>query len=481
MNEWLLFSFIFFGILSILAVSELLRKRYNKPPESTRKFIHICVGLVVSICPFIFKVNYQLITLSIIFIAINTFLISKNKVLSMNSIERFSYGTIYFPLSVLLLAIFFWDKPISYFLSVAILTFSDPIASAIGSRSQYHFKPWIDEKSIDGSLAMFCSSFLIVLIGTDTMARYYDSSFYLPFYILIGLALFTSLCATLSEMISNEGSDNLSIPLISFFSYEIFLINYTHGDLIHLSIWTVLSVSIFTGAYKYQSLDFSGAIGGFLIGVLIFGSGGWKLILPLVFFFLSSSLLSSLKNKPPSNRDLMQILANGGMPALFALIYFFFPNDILLLGYIGSLSASTADTWATEIGFLSKKNPYLVFSFKQVSKGESGSISAIGTIGSIAGAFILGIMCSYLFNINYLIVIVAIAGCMGSFIDTLLGSYLQGKYICIKCGQKTENKLHCNTETKLKTGYRFIDNNFVNFIANLAGSLTIILISLMYG
>ena len=76
---------------------------------------------------------------------------------------------------------------------------------------------------------------------------------------------------------------------------------------------------------------------------------------------------------------------------------------------------------------------------------------------------------------------VAIAGCMGSFIDTLLGRYLQGKYTCIKCGQKTENKLHCNTETKLKTGYRFIDNNFVNFIANLAGSLTIILISLMYG
>ena len=298
MNEWLLFSFIFFGILSVLALAELLRKIYNIPPEFTRKFIHICVGLVVSICPFIFKVNYQLIGLSIFFIVINYYLILKNKVSSMNNIERFSYGAIYFPLSVLLLAIFFWDKPISYFISVTILTFADPIASMIGSRSQYHFKPWIDKKSIDGSLAMFCSTFLIVLVGTDTMARYYNSSFYIPIYILIGLAFFTSLCATLSEMISYRGSDNLSIPLISFFSYEIFLINYTHGDLIYLLIWSILSILIFIVAYKKQSLDFSGAIGGFLIGILIFGSGGWKLILPLVFFFLSSSLLSLLKTFP---------------------------------------------------------------------------------------------------------------------------------------------------------------------------------------
>ena len=399
----------------------------------------------------------------------------------MNRVERDTFGTIYFPISILILSSFFWDKPISFFLAVLTLTFADPIASIIGSRSKHHFIPWIDKKSINGSLAMFCTSFIIITIGTDAMARYYGSSFYLPLHILIGLAIFTSMCATLSEIISYKGSDNLTIPLISFFSYEIFLINYTHGNLFHLLIWTILSLLIFTCAYKYKSLDFSGAIGGFLIGAVIFGSGGWKLILPLVFFFLTSSLLSSLKNKPPSNRDVMQILANGFIPALFALCYFFFPNGILLLGYIGSLSASTADTWATEIGFLSKKNPYLVFSFKQVSKGESGSISAIGTIGSIAGALILGIICSYLFDFNYLIVMVTIAGCMGSFIDTLLGRYFQGKYICIKCGQKTENKLHCNTETKLKTGYRFIDNNFVNFIANLAGSLTIILISLMYG
>ena len=58
--------------------------------------------------------------------------------------------------------------------------------------------------------------------------------------------------------------------------------------------------------------------------------------------------------------------------------------------------------------------------------------------------------------------------------DGQLDSYYYKAYgECVNC--------RAATETKLKTGYRFIDNNFVNFIANLAGSLAIILISLTYG
>ena len=64
----IIFIYIFW-YFNILGISELIRIQLNKPPESTRKFIHICVGIVVSICPFIFKVNIQLITLSILFIA----------------------------------------------------------------------------------------------------------------------------------------------------------------------------------------------------------------------------------------------------------------------------------------------------------------------------------------------------------------------------------------------------------------------------
>ena len=125
-----------------------------------------------------------------------------------------------------------------------MLTFADPAAAAVGKRSNNSFYPWKDKKSINGSLAMFSITFIIILFGTDIMANFFEAAFYLSLPIIICLSLFTALCATLSELISYRGSDNLTVPLITFFSYEIFLINYTHGNLIHLFLWTVLSLSL---------------------------------------------------------------------------------------------------------------------------------------------------------------------------------------------------------------------------------------------
>ena len=171
---------------------------------------------------------------------------------------------------------------------------------------------------------MFSSTFIIVLFGTDFMVRFLMHRSIFLFIYTFRISVFTALCSSLSEMLSYRGSDNFSIPVITFFSYEIFLINYTHGSLIDLLLWTGLSILIFTLSYRLRSVSISGAIGGFLIGILIFGSGGWALISPLVFFFVSSSILSKTKDKKDSRRDLLQILANGGLPAFLALTYFFF-------------------------------------------------------------------------------------------------------------------------------------------------------------
>ena len=133
------------GFFTILGVAELIRVRLNKPANSTRNFIHISVGIVVSLCPFLFKVNIQLILLCVVFIAVNTFLYKIDAAKSMNAVERKSLGTIYFPVSVLILSLFFWDKPISFFIAVSVLTFADPIASIVGSKSRNHFYPWKDK------------------------------------------------------------------------------------------------------------------------------------------------------------------------------------------------------------------------------------------------------------------------------------------------------------------------------------------------
>ena len=217
------------------------------------------------------------------------------------------------------------------------------------------------------------------------------------------------------------------------------------------------------------------------MGILIFGSGGWVLISPLVFFFISSSLLSAIKNKPSSKRDALQILANGGIPTFFALSYFFFKDQIFLLGFLGSLSASTADTWATEIGFLSKKRPYLIFTSTKVDKGTSGSVSLLGTFGSIMGALFIGLISYYILEFDHSIALITFAGCIGSLTDSILGRFLQGKFYCTKSNVVVEERFQYDVENTLISGFKWIDNNLVNFTANLTGSVVIILINLLYG
>ena len=399
----------------------------------------------------------------------------------MHSIDRASYGTIIFPISVLILSVFFWEKPITFFISIVTLAIADPMAAIVGERSKEHFKPWKDRKSLEGSLAMFSSTFIIVLFGTDFMVRFFNASFYLPIHILLGLALFTSLCATLSEMLSYRGSDNFSIPVITFFSYEIFLINYTHGSLIDLLLWTGLSILIFTLSYRLRSVSLSGAVGGFLIGILIFGSGGWALISPLVFFFVSSSILSKTKDKKDSRRDLLQILANGAVPAFLALTYFFFSYELALFAYFGALAAATADTWATEIGYFSKKDPMLLIGFKRVKKGESGAISLIGTIGTIAGGLGIALISQTVHDSKLAIFFITAAGIMGSFVDSFFGQFIQAKYQCNISGEIVEEKYNLNEKTILLNGVEWIDNNFVNLANTLTGALVAGLFFFLYG
>ena len=90
-------------------------------------------------------------------------------------------------------------------------------------------------------------------------------------------------------------------------------------------------------------------------------------------------------------RDYAQVLANGGVPALFSLLYLVTDNPLALLAFAVSLASANADTWASEIGVLSSRDPVLLFSRKKVPKGTSGAVSALGTFAGLSGSFTIAL------------------------------------------------------------------------------------------
>jgi uncharacterized protein (TIGR00297 family) len=254
--------------------------------------------------------------------------------------------------------------------------------------------------------------------------------------------------------------------------------------LLQLISGTALSGLVSVSAYRFKLLTLDGAISAFLLGSIIFGTGGVSFAIPLLFFFFSSSLLSKYRKEEKVKyktifektgaRDKNQVLANGSLAGILSFIYFLFPSPFIYSAYLSSLATVTADTWGTEIGILSLSVPLSLKSFKRVSPGSSGGMSFLGTSSSFLGSLFL-VSVGYLPGISpvpfrlELFFIIVIAGFSGSIIDSLLGAFLQVQYLCPVCHKITEKKAHCGLDAKRVSGISWLNNDWVNFLSSISG------------
>jgi uncharacterized protein (TIGR00297 family) len=245
-----------------------------------------------------------------------------------------------------------------------------------------------------------------------------------------------------------------------------------------------LALSIAALAYQRGALSSSGALGAIVVGTLVFAMGGLAWAILLIAFFVTSSVLSryQARAKEPlaekfqkgHRRDLGQVLANGGWGALLALAYGFSPQPILFVAFVGAMATVNADTWATELGVLSKTLPRLITNGRVVAIGTSGGVTRIGTLVAFCGALLIGAL-AFVARLEIrdwrLIPISAVAGLIGSLFDSLLGATVQAIYYCDFDQKETESAIHrCGRATRLIRGWRWLDNDWVNFLASVVGS-----------
>jgi uncharacterized protein (TIGR00297 family) len=264
--------------------------------------------------------------------------------------------------------------------------------------------------------------------------------------------------------------------------------------IVQLIIGIVLSGAVALLAYRRKSLSKSGVLGAMIVGTAIFGCGGWVWGLLLITFFVLSSLLSHYKEAAKASlaekfakghqRDLGQALANGGAGALIALVYLFVPDPLVFAAFVGAMATVNADTWATELGVLSGRPPRLVTTWQTVEVGASGGVTALGTLASLAGALAIGLAGLIFLALDqafggpgrpletvWILPVSALAGLVGSLVDSLLGATAQAIYTCPTCRKETEKRLHgCGTVTAHARGWRWLDNDLVNFLSSLAGA-----------
>ena len=231
----------------------------------------------------------------------------------------------------------------------------------------------------------------------------------------------------------------------------------------------ILSLLLGLLAFLKKALTYPALILAIIFAFIITYYGGLSAFIILVSVFIGSIITKILnKEKKSEKRKFIQIISNVGMATFSIILFKLTLNDLYLLIYAAVMAESLADTLASDIGMLSKKDPINLLTWKKGEKGLSGNISLLGIASSFVGSFVIAII--YFLGINSNIeetLIIIASGVVGSLVDSFLGATIQVKYKCPKCNKITEKKKHCNKKTKYIRGVKWIDNNMVNLLSNL--------------
>ncbi len=234
--------------------------------------------------------------------------------------------------------------------------------------------------------------------------------------------------------------------------------------------------------YRLRLLSASGAIAATAFGLclLVLGDGRW-LGLALAFFIPSSALSkvgrgrkedAGARVEKGSRRDAGQVLANGGAAWLALGLYALWPGEVWALGFAGALAAASADTWATEVGGLSRKMPRMITTGRPVPPGTSGGVTLLGSGASLAGALFIALVAQALgLASGWGVAIVVLAGVIGSLTDSIAGATVQALYQDGD-GSVTERHETAGQPHVLIRGAAWITNDVVNLVATLAGLAT---------
>jgi uncharacterized protein (TIGR00297 family) len=203
------------------------------------------------------------------------------------------------------------------------------------------------------------------------------------------------------------------------------------GQVLAASVVTALFAAL---AYALGMVSRGGALGGFVVGVVIFACLGPQGFAVLALFVVGGSLLTRLGYRRKrragtaeaggGRRGAKNALANAGVAVACALLAALTSLDSFTAAFVASLGAAFADTAESEVGQLYGRAPRLIATLRKVAPGTDGAISLPGTLAGLAAAGLtaaLGMVLGLVEGVDPML-LVALAAFLGTVVDSLIGA-----------------------------------------------------------
>ena len=187
-------------------------------------------------------------------------------------------------------------------------------------------------------------------------------------------------------------------------------------------------------AYVLGMVSRGGALGGFVVGSLIYASLGPQGFAVLALFVVGGSLLTRLgyrskqragtAQESGGRRGAKNALANCAVAVLCAALATLTGDPSFTAAFVASLGAAFADTAESEFGQIYGRTPSLVTTFRRVRPGTDGAVSLPGTLAGVAAATVtaaLGLVVGLVGDPGEML-LVGLAAFVGTGADSLIGA-----------------------------------------------------------
>lgn len=470
----MIFKGYVFSILYVIVciIGALLLSKLGMSKKFTRKFIHIFVGFEwVILYHYMGAGSLHFLLVCLIFLALLTIDYKFKLVPAMSSDSENAPGTVYYAVAMSVMAvvtIFAPDMILPFGVGVFCTSFGDGLAAVVGQAIKSHNPKIWGNKSLLGSLTCLVVCFVVPFV----------------FNLIYGMGLSVWHCIVIAffafevELFMGFGLDNIAITLASAGLTHALM--FSPGAINYL-VPIIVTPLIIAFAYGKRALTIKGIAFAIILDLIISVSLGNFGFTVLITFFVGSVGVDKVKKyyKKKKNkteldrekrgdcRDGVQVLSNGAVAAIAALLYVITENELFVFAFVGALAEAFADTAASGIGFMSK-SAFDPFRFERCEKGISGGMSLLGTLAALVASLVVSLV-AFAFGAVTVIqmLVISAAAFLGAVFDSFLGSLFQVKYRCPVCSAIVEKEMHCDMITEKYRGIRIVTNDLVNLLSTL--------------
>jgi len=285
----------------ILACADRVRRLFDPAAEWTRKLVHVLMGLLSAVLPFVFHSIWPVLVACAAFMLVLAVTMLLGRLRAVHGVGRASGGVIYYPLAVALLFALTASEPGYYLACILVLTVCDTAAALIGGAyGRLRFRVQGDLKSVEGSTMFLVTAFICVHLSLLLQTSLGRAECVL-------IALYVAVLVTLFEALSIRGIDNLVVPYGTLF----ILRRASDENPGELAKQLLILAAVVTVVFLLSRLPRT-LMGSAVLAVGLMAYGAWALedftwffsVLLVVAWF---SLLWSLRALGPAEFELREI------------------------------------------------------------------------------------------------------------------------------------------------------------------------------